>query len=135
MHGHPARFAPFLSILSSLRRSLCTGPKALQWFELLNDDVLESVWQEKDLAGETLAVIESFLASKSDDLEGLRSMLSRSLERWIGFADVAAQSGDPSIAFKEKMIRQTILTWGKKQPKVREQKWQGLKCVQGAGTT
>ncbi|KAL8399909.1 hypothetical protein RB594_000356 [Gaeumannomyces avenae] len=118
VHGHPARFAAFLSILSSLRPSLFTGPKALQWFEILNDDVLESVWQEKDLAGETLSVIEATLASKSDDSEGLKSMLVRSLDRWIGFADVAAQSGEPSIIFKERMIRQTLVTWGKKQPKL-----------------
>ncbi|KAL8285634.1 hypothetical protein RB597_002617 [Gaeumannomyces tritici] len=118
VHGHPARFAAFLSILSSLRPSLFTGPKALQWFEILNDDVLESVWQEKDLAGETLSVIESTLASKLDDSEGLKLMLVRSLDRWIGFADVAAQSGEPSIIFKERMIRQTLVTWGKKQPKL-----------------
>ncbi|KAL8339871.1 hypothetical protein RB601_006142 [Gaeumannomyces tritici] len=118
VHGHPARFAAFLSILSSLRPSLFTGPKALQWFEILNDDVLESVWQEKDLAGETLSVIESTLASKLDESEGLKLMLVRSLDRWIGFADVAAQSGEPSIIFKERMIRQTLVTWGKKQPKL-----------------
>ena len=80
------------------------------------EPVLNHLSQEKGLAGEALANMESILIY-DDDQEAVADPLAiRITAKWMEFA----QSTRPEeTSFKEKMLRDSLLLFGKKKPKVR----------------
>ncbi|TLS28884.1 hypothetical protein PpBr36_01007 [Pyricularia pennisetigena] len=118
VHGQASRIAPFIAILRSIRPKLWTSPRAAHWFDVLVDDVLDHIWQNKALTREVYANYESVMKSSGEDRDGTANIMGRCLERWMQYSHVLWQSADPATRFKENRIRDMMLGWGKKSPKL-----------------
>lgn len=118
VHGQAPRIAPFIAILRSIRPKLWTSPRAAHWFDVLVDDVLDHIWQNKALTKEVNVNYESVMKSSTEDRDGTANIMGRCLERWMQYAHVSWQSADPATRFKENRIRDMMLVWGKKSPKL-----------------
>ena len=98
----------------------------LQWWDKLVEPVLDNLGQEKGLAGEALANIESLLIYQDNEQEDLGNaanpLAERLVAKWMELFQIVQLEGNTTAAFKAKMLRQTLLLFGKKKPKVPVQK-------------
>ncbi|KAK3379938.1 Hamartin protein-domain-containing protein [Lasiosphaeria ovina] len=119
---HPNKYAPFLAVLRVLRPAFATPARTFEWWDRLLDPVLQWVSQEKGLAREVLNhTLEVLSIDESYDAEtwnvaGSVSFTDRLLKRWVEACESEPQARSPSD-LKEKMTRETLMVFGKKDPK------------------
>jgi hypothetical protein len=125
VEGNPSLFAPFLAILRQLRPSLRSQARVLEWLELLIEPVLGHLGLEKGLASEAVAnVMDILTADNYDDEEEAGSnpkpspIATRLLDRWMHLFHITQPEGNSTELFKEKLMREALLAFGKKRPKV-----------------
>jgi hypothetical protein len=87
------------------------------------DPVLANLNQEKGLAKEALTNVLDLLSFEEEDLAGLGSggqhrFADRLLEKWMQLHEMAQISGSSQADFQERMLRESIIISGKKDPKV-----------------
>lgn len=93
------------------------------WWDKLVEPVVDHLSQEKGLAHEALANVESLLIYDGDDDEGDTDGVSspiakRLLEKWMELVQDAQLEGNSGATYKEKLLRETVFLFGKKKPKV-----------------
>jgi len=119
----PKRYAAFLAILRRLRPLIGQPEKVLQWFELLLP-VINHLSQEKDLAAETQGVVLDILtADGGNDASSFAGgaavpVAEKMMILWITEVETLRKDPDPLQEFKEQNLRETLLLYGKKRPKV-----------------
>lgn len=119
----PSRYAAFVALLRHLRPLMGQPAKVLQWFELLLP-VLGHLSQEKDLASETQRLVLDILTEGDgkDASELSRGAAAPIAEKmillWFQEAELLRESPDTLQDFKEKHLREILLLYGKKRPKV-----------------
>ncbi|KAK4193726.1 putative tuberous sclerosis 1 protein [Podospora australis] len=122
VHGSPERYASFLVILRELRPVLRSPGRIFDWWDRLLDPLLERVAYEKGLAREVLEHSADVL-SHDDQISpaewteaGTSPLVTRLLERWM---DICTAGPDPShtAELKERMIKQALMAFGKRDPK------------------
>ncbi len=123
VQDQPARYAAFLAILRRLRPAVRSPAHILLWWDKLVEPVVESLSREKGLAHEALANVESLLIYDGDDEQGdgdgvSSPIANRLLEKWMDVVQDAQLEGNSSASYKEKLLRETVLLFGKKKPKV-----------------
>jgi hypothetical protein len=97
--------------------------KVLQWFELLLP-VINHLSQEKDLAAESQGIVLDILTA--DDGKDASSfaggaaapVAEKMLILWINEVETLRKDPDPLQEFKEQNLREILLLYGKKRPKV-----------------
>ncbi|KAK3353068.1 Hamartin protein-domain-containing protein [Lasiosphaeria hispida] len=120
----PEKYATFLVILRELRPAFRTAARTFEWWDRLLDPVLEFVEQEKGLAREVLNhTLDLLLIDESDgpapwNEPGLAPFTDRLLSRYMSVREEAqAHAMSSSVELKERMIKETLLIFGKKDPK------------------
>lgn len=118
----PSCYAPFVAILRRLRPLISQPDKVLRWTDLLLP-ILDHLTQEKDLASEFQLIVIDILTADEGDAVGPGGGVSAILADkllcvWLAGRKDAGQSEDPGQSFKEKHIRETLLQYGRKRPKV-----------------
>ncbi|KAK5660247.1 hypothetical protein OQA88_12785 [Cercophora sp. LCS_1] len=123
VHGRTERYAPFLAVLRELRPALRTPPRIFEWWNKLLDPVLEVVDREKGLAREVLDhTLDLLSINENDDPAawneaGLAPFIGRLLDRWMGVKATQASTQSSFANLKERMVRETLVIFGKKDPK------------------
>jgi hypothetical protein len=114
----PAHYAAFLAILRRLRPAIRSQEHVLQWWDKLVEPVLANLTQE--LAREALANVESILINQyeEEDTEKPSQIALRLIGKWMEALPGIEVEGNANAEFRERMLRQTLLFYGKKQPKV-----------------
>ncbi|KAK0715762.1 Hamartin protein-domain-containing protein [Lasiosphaeris hirsuta] len=120
----PEKYAAFLVILRELRPAFRTAARTFEWWDRLLDPVLEFVEQEKGLAREILNhTLDLLLIDESDgpapwNEPGLAPFTDRLLNRYMSVREEAqAHAISSSVELKERMIKEALLIFGKKDPK------------------
>lgn len=119
----PARYAAFIALLRYLRPLIGQPTRVLQWFELLLP-VLTHLSQEKDLASECQGIVLDILTGSdgNDPSPSTRGAATPMAEKiiylWFQEVEILRNTSDALQDFKEKHLRDTLLLYGKKRPKV-----------------
>jgi hypothetical protein len=121
VQGYPEKYAPFLALLRPLRPAVRSQNRILQWWDRLSGPVLDHLSQQKGLAKEALASCLSLIVPDSTD-ETEEQQPSRFADRlfqlWIELSQVKRQGNTNPDPIKANLLRETLLLYGKKQPKV-----------------
>ena len=121
---HPARYAPFLSILRKLRTSIKGGGRMLQWWDKLCIPVLSHLGEEKGLALEARNTLLDILIYDEDD-EHVEDAITTSdtvaenlIAIWLAKCNSVAAHLDENSKFIESQLRSILISFGRKRPKV-----------------
>lgn len=112
--------ASWLVILRRLLPALKNSAWLIEWWDRVQEPVLDHLGEDKSLAAEawanTIAVLTSDDAAQEGD--GIGQLVLRLLKVWMQTAQLASQEGSSSVLLKAKLIRGGLLSYGKKRPKV-----------------
>ncbi|KAI1334840.1 Hamartin protein-domain-containing protein [Xylariaceae sp. FL0016] len=118
----PSRYAVFVHLLRRLRPLIGQPARILQWFELLLP-TLDHLNQEKGLAAESQNVVLEILtddngndpSSPAEDVA--KPLAERILIIWFKEVETIVKIGDPLQDFKERQLKEALVSYGKKHPK------------------
>lgn len=122
VHNDPTRYAPFIAVLRQLRPTLRAESRIGQWWEALLEPVLSHFHNDKALASEACGIVLDILTDDEPQTNSLSQtwyhpLADRLIARWIREFEKAktelAGTGSP----QEKLIRQTLIQYGKKKPR------------------
>lgn len=112
--------ASWLAILRRLLPALKKSAWLVDWWDRVQEPVLDRLGEDKSLASEawanTLAVLTSDVSAEEG--EGIGQLVVRLLKIWMQTARLASQEGSSSVLLKAKLIRGSLLNYGKKRPRV-----------------
>ena len=118
---HPEKYAAFLVLLRHLLPLFKSPAILLPWWDRLIDPVLDSVGRYKGVATEALrnllalSSLDGDVAGSNDT--GLNPFADRLMKRWMEVTR-GPQTGSENAEFKMTMIREALMVYGKKDPKV-----------------
>lgn len=120
--NRPDKYAAFLALLRPLRLAIRTSARLVQWWDRLIEPILEYMSQERGLAKEALANVLDLVSfeeegSGGSDSQGPNVFADRLLRRWMQVLEMAELGDNPSTEFNERVIREGITRFGKKDPK------------------
>lgn len=117
----PAAHASWLAILRRLLPALKTSAWLVEWWDRVQEPVLDRLAEDKTLAAEAWANTIAILTSDDIEQEGdeIGQLVVRILKLWMQNAQLASQEGSSSVMLKAKLIHGGLLSYGKKRPKVR----------------
>lgn len=117
----PAAHASWLAILRRLLPALKTSAWLVEWWDRVQEPVLDRLAEDKSLAAEAWAITIAILTSDDIEQEGdeMGQLVVRILKLWMQNAQLASQDGSSSVMLKAKLIHGGLLSYGKKRPKVR----------------
>ncbi|KAE8447168.1 hypothetical protein EG329_010999 [Mollisiaceae sp. DMI_Dod_QoI] len=121
----PARLAPFLSILRTLKPVLRGSGRSLQWWDKLSTPVMIHLGVEKGLAFEARDTLLEILvfdeedeASRLEDAQVTSDAVADSLlATWLEKTELTAGGFDEHSSFVVKQIQAILIAFGKKRPK------------------
>jgi hypothetical protein len=119
----PPKYGAFMAILRRLRPLVGQSDKIFRWFDLLLPQ-LDHLSQEKGLAVESQGVVLDILTA--DDGNDTNSptggaaipLAERLALVWLDECELVGKCPDVARNFKEKILRETLIQYGKKRPKV-----------------
>lgn len=116
----PSAHASWLAILRRLLPALKNSDWLVEWWDRIQEPVLDRLEEDKSLASEAWANTLAVLTSDDieQDGEGIGQLVARLLRIWMQTAQLASQDGSSSVLLKAKLIRGSLLSYGKKRPKV-----------------
>lgn len=124
-----ASHAAWLAILRRLIPALRDPIYLTEWWDRVQEPVLDHLADDKSLASEawanTLAVLTCDDVEQPALTEGLNQLAIRLLRIWMHNVQLASQEGNSSVLLKAKLVRGGLLNYGKKRPKVSEIKGRG----------
>jgi hypothetical protein len=118
----PVRHAAFVRILSLLLPVLRTSTRIFQWWEILSDSLDGQYSKEKMLVAESFAALLYVLLQDEDVSQhangdsATNPYADRLLSMWMDKCNVTQVDGVGPVI--EKPIREALLFYGKRQPKV-----------------
>ncbi|CAJ2513599.1 Uu.00g017180.m01.CDS01 [Anthostomella pinea] len=118
----PARYAAFIAILRCLRPLIGQPAQVLNWVEMLVP-ALDYLSQEKGLAAEIRnVVLDILLADHDNDTSsptggGAMRLAERIMILWFDECDAMRRITDPVQDTKERHLKETLMSYGKKHPK------------------
>jgi len=120
--NRPDKYAAFLALLRPLRPAIRTSARLVQWWDRLIEPILEYMSQERGLAKEALANVLDLVSFEEEgpgasDSQGPNVFADRLLRRWMQVLELAELGDNPSTEFNERVIREGITRFGKKDPK------------------
>lgn len=124
--GAPPKYAAFVHVFRLLVPAIRTPARLLKWWDLLNDPILENFTREKGLMEESHhATLEVLMldAHEEDDPNEERVVnpfAKRLLSSWLEKYYKIQSESDLTAQSSERAIRQALITYGRKKPKVRQ---------------
>ncbi|KAJ4389969.1 hypothetical protein N0V93_007442 [Gnomoniopsis smithogilvyi] len=116
-----ASHAAWLAILRRLIPALRDPNYLTEWWDRVQEPVLDHLADDKSLASEawanTLAVLTCDDVEQPALSEGLNQLAVRLLRVWMHNVQLASQESNSSILLKAKLVRGGLLSYGKKRPK------------------
>lgn len=118
----PSSHAPWLAILRRLLPALRDPVYLKEWWDRVQEPVLDHLADDKSLVSEAWANTIAVLTC--DDVEnpalsdGLTQLAIRLLRIWMQNVQLASQEGNSSELLKAKLVHGGLLIYGKKRPKV-----------------
>lgn len=118
----PSSHAPWLGILRRLLPALRDPTYLTEWWDRVQEPVLDHLADDKSLASEAWANTIAVLTC--DDVENpplsaaLIQLATRLLRIWMQNVQLANQEGNSSEFLKARLVRGGLLIYGKKRPKV-----------------
>lgn len=122
--GTPSKYAVFIHIFRLLVPVLRTPARLFKWWDILNDPVLENFTREKGLMEESHnATLEVLMLGHVDNDDStaeptVNPFAQRLLSSWKDKYYKTQSGNDLTGESSERAIRQALLTYGKKRPKV-----------------
>ncbi|KAI0508564.1 Hamartin protein-domain-containing protein [Xylaria bambusicola] len=117
-----ARYAAFIAVLRRLQPLIGQTTTVLQWLDLLLP-ALANLGLDKDLATETQGFMLDILTGGdgNDTTSFTRGATTPVAEKiislWFQEVDLLRNCSNPAQDFKEKLMRETLVLYGKKRPK------------------
>lgn len=115
----PGIHASWLAILKRLLPALKKPEYLIEWWNRVQEQVLDRLAEDKTLAAEVWANTIAVLTC--DDVEGeeLSQLAVRLLNIWMQSVRHASQEDNSVVYFKARLVKGSLLSYGKKRPKVR----------------
>lgn len=117
----PSSHAPWLAILRRLLPALRDPVYLKEWWDRVQEPVLDRLADDISLASEawanTIAVLTCDDVENPALSEGLSQLAIRLLRIWMQNVQLASQEGNSSDLLKAKLVRGGLLIYGKKRPK------------------
>lgn len=119
----PARHAAFIAVLRRLQPLISQSTRVFQWFDLLLP-ALADAGLDQDLATEsqgfTLDILTGGDGSDTSSFTGgvTAPVAEKIVLLWFQEADFLRNCANPAQDFKEKHMRETLVLYGKRRPKV-----------------
>ncbi|KAI1437146.1 hypothetical protein GGR50DRAFT_114984 [Xylaria sp. CBS 124048] len=118
----PPRYAAFIAILRRLRPLIGQPARVLQWFELLQP-LLTHLSRQSNLASESQGIVLDILtADDGNDTKAFTGgaagpVAEKIILLWFRAVESLQAGPDASKEFKEKLLKETLILYGKKRPK------------------
>lgn len=120
----PTAQASWLALLRRLLPALKNSAWLVEWWDRVQEPVLDRLAEDTSLASEAganiLAVLTCDDLDQAADGEGIEQLVVRLLRIWMENIQLASQEDNSSVLLKAKLIRGALLSYGKKRPKVSE---------------
>lgn len=116
-------YAPWLAILRRLLPALRNPTYLVQWWDQMTEPILDHMAQDKNLAKEawanTLAVLTYDDGVDAAEGQGANQIAIKLLKTWMQSFQFSTSDSNSSGTLKATLIRNGLLSYGKKRPKVR----------------
>lgn len=119
--GNPGRLAGFIAVISQLLPAIRSPSRIFQWWDLLKDGFDDNFLSEKDLVPESFSALSNLLSL--DDIQpeegrdpAVNPFVGRSISMWM--EQYQGTSVGKPVDHIEKGTRETLISYGKRQPKV-----------------
>lgn len=116
---NPAAHASWLAILRQLLPALQNPAYIIDWWDRVQEPVLNHLTDDNTLRSEawanTLAVLT---CDDIDDGDGSQQLATRLLKIWIQNVQLASQMGSSAALLRAKLVGGGLLNYGRKKPKV-----------------
>ena len=130
---HPERLPGFVAVLSRLVPAIRSPPRIFQWWDLLQDGYGEALSTEKGLMSESFSGLLNLLSqdntySKEEtSVPAVNLFVERLISMWMDHWQGPSLRGPADHV--EKVVREALVLYGKRKPKVRREEdpstWQG----------
>lgn len=124
--NHPARIAPFLALLRTLKLGLQGSRRSLQWWDILSDPIIIHLGIEKGLAAEAKESLLDLLIYDEEEEENLKEAKATSddlaevlMSTWLAKSKLALEELNEHAKFVEEQLQAIMLAFGRRRPKVR----------------
>ncbi|CAN8102924.1 unnamed protein product [Discula destructiva] len=121
VQDNPAVHASWLAILRQLLPALRDPVYLTEWWDRVQEPVLDHLADDKGLASEAWANTIAVLTCDDDEdpvlSDGLTQLAIRLLRIWMQNVQLASQEGSSSELLKAKLVRGGLLSYGKKRVK------------------
>lgn len=128
---NPTAQASWLALLRRLLPALKKSAWLVEWWDRVQEPVLDHLAEDATLASEawanTLAVLTCDDLEQAEDGEGIEQLVIRLLRIWMQNVQLASQEDNSSVLLKAKLIRGGLLSYGKKRPKASQTLQQSLR--------
>lgn len=116
-------YAPWLAILRRLLPVLRNPTYLIQWWDQMTEPILDHMAQDRNLAKEawanTLAVLTYDDGGDAAEGQGANQIAIKLLKTWMQSSQFSTSDSNSSGNLKATLIRNGLLSYGKKRPKVR----------------
>lgn len=123
VEGSTSSHASWLAILRRLLPALKNPAYLVEWWNRVQEPVLDHLAEDKTLAAEAWANTIAVLTCDDDDNgsedQSVGQLAVRLLNIWMQSIQLASQEDNSAVYFKAKLVRGGLLSYGKKRPKVR----------------
>lgn len=128
----PSTHAPWLAILRRLLPALKNPAYLIEWWNRVQEPVLDRLTEDRTLAAEawanTIAVLTCDDVEKGGEGEDLSQLAVRLLNIWMQSVRLASQQDNSAVYFKARLVKSGLLSYGKKRIKVRNSTSTGRPC-------
>lgn len=120
----PNRYSIFIAILRLLMPAITGSARIMQWWETLMVPMLDHLAEEKGLIFEYRGILIDILVYDADDEKNscdanTSALVSEKLlELWLKQSLLMSPEAGPAAQYIEEQVRQVLIEFGKKRPKV-----------------
>lgn len=118
----PGTHAAWLAVLRRLFPALKKPAFLIEWWNRVQEHVLDRLAQDKALAAEvwanTIAVLTCDDVEQGGEGEELSQLAVRLLNIWMQSVQLASQEDNSAVYLKARLLKGGLLGYGKKRPKV-----------------
>ena len=117
--GFSDRLTPFMAVLTPLLPVLRTPERIFVWWDLISKPLLTTHSQDKDVLPIGLSGVVYLITTFEPEPDTTNPFVDRLLSLWLEKYDLFHFSDDRVADSRERGIRDTLMAFSKKKPKVR----------------
>lgn len=122
--NYPNRYSIFIAILRLLRPAITGSARIMQWWETLMVPMQDHLAEEKGLVFEYRGIMLDILVYDADgekesyDANASALLSEKLLELWLKKSSITSLEAGPTAQYLEEQVKQILIEFGKKRPKV-----------------